>query len=185
MTRLRALNPTVEPVNVVAPKRVPLLERMIPVIPAVGLPVPESVIVKPVKVTGVLPGLLTRIWTTGKLAVPGSWLELGGMEGPEPTETVTGVAVGVAVAIWVGVLDGGTGEGVKVEVDVGLIVGVPVAGVAKFETGKVGATLIGLEQARGSIEKTEKKIAPKIPGINLVIRFMDFPKTSLIITLKF
>jgi len=95
MTTLIALKIPVGPVNPVVPKGVPPSKRVIPLIP-VELD-PEFVIVRLVNVTGDVPRLFTRIWTTGKLVVPGNWVELEGEEGPLVTNTVTEVGVKVTV----------------------------------------------------------------------------------------
>jgi hypothetical protein len=102
---LRPLKVAVEPVKVVVPAEVTLFKRVSPVIPVEALPVPASVIVRLVRVIGILPELLTKTWTTGRLVTPASWLELGGIEGPEPTEAVEGVEVivGVDVAVFANV----------------------------------------------------------------------------------
>jgi hypothetical protein len=105
-----------------------LFRRLMPLIPIEGLPDPVEVIVKPVKVTGTTPVLAANTWTTGRLAVPCNWVELGGAEGPEEMETVEGVGVkvaattGVLVAVLVVVR-----VAVSLAVGMGLLVGVGVA----------------------------------------------------------
>jgi hypothetical protein len=113
-TTLRLLKVAVDPVKVVVPKGVPLLSRVIPLIPVDGVPVPESDRVTLVNVTGEALGLLTINWITDVLDTPGNWVELGGAEGPVDTITVSGVGVGLLV-------------GVGVKVMVGVLVGVGVA----------------------------------------------------------
>ena len=97
MTTLIPLKAAVGPVKPVVPKGAPLLVRVIPLIPVEAVPDPEFVIVRLVNVTGDVPGLFTRIWTTGKFTVPGSWVEVEGVERPAVMITVT--LVGVAIAV--------------------------------------------------------------------------------------
>ncbi len=66
-----------------------------------GFPAPLSLTVRLVRVTGEELGLLTTIWATGVLEMPGSWVESEGGLGPEDTVTETGVGVEELVVVGV------------------------------------------------------------------------------------
>ena len=68
---LKPLKVAVDPKNVdVPPTGLPLLRRLMPLIPVEGFPDPVEEMVTLVKVTGTVPVLVANIWATGKLLTP-------------------------------------------------------------------------------------------------------------------
>lgn len=87
----------VVPLKLVVEITVPLFTNDTEVIP-VGV-VPDSVRVKLLKVTALLPGLVSWTCCIVTLDAPATWVELAGGFGPCEVCTVTSVAVAVTVKV--------------------------------------------------------------------------------------